>query len=158
MAKIRLKSKTQMLIEVGQRERSTGPNWQSVSFTFSLMPQILDPRSFIIFVVLLLALSHVEYSDGCQTWWSAMQWNYISRSLCNVESFPAIFSHFHSFIISYPIIVCLLYSSIFMYYLLDVSNLIFFIRERGGREAEREERDRWINKERQKIMDSVHGE
>ena len=32
-----------------------------------------------------------------------------------------------------------------------------FIRERGGREAEREERDRWINKERQKIMDSVQG-
>ncbi|XP_065072103.1 dynein axonemal assembly factor 1-like isoform X2 [Rhopilema esculentum] len=26
----------------------------------------------------------------------------------------------------------------------------------GGREAERAERDRWINKERQKIMDSVH--
>jgi len=28
--------------------------------------------------------------------------------------------------------------------------------ERGGRDAEREERDRWINKERQKIMDSVN--
>lgn len=30
-------------------------------------------------------------------------------------------------------------------------------REKGGVEAEREERERWITREQQKIMDSVNG-
>lgn len=33
----------------------------------------------------------------------------------------------------------------------------FFFRAEGGVEAEKEERERWINKERQKITDSVEG-
>ena len=43
---------------------------------------------------------------------------------------------------------------------LQLSNFYYhcvYKRALGGREAERAERDRWINKERQKIMDSVHG-
>ena len=28
---------------------------------------------------------------------------------------------------------------------------------RGGKEAEKEERDRWVNKERRRIQDSVNG-
>lgn len=36
-------------------------------------------------------------------------------------------------------------------------NIVLFARWEGGREAEKAERDRWINKERQKILDSVEG-
>ena len=40
-----------------------------------------------------------------------------------------------------------------------VINLLMSLnsREKGGGEAEREERERWITREQQKIMDSVNG-